>query len=107
MEDVGAAVVDGDGDGDVEDRYPPRRYAYSIWCLFSALHDAGVAHGDVEMRHVRRGYGLARDPHAVADAPRLADLGLRLIDLARASTSAAAIERERDYLRRLLRISAD
>lgn len=79
------------------------RYARDVLTKYDALHAAGIAHGDVEARHVRIGMGPAA--HLGADSSLLppgTDLGLRIIDLDRASTEPAAIELERRYVRRWL-----
>lgn len=80
------------------------RYVNEVLCKYNALHDSGIAHGDVERRHVRVGTGpaarLYSDP--LGCLPPRADLGLRLIDFDMASTDPAEVRKERQSVRRWL-----
>lgn len=81
-------------------------YARDVLRKFESLHAAGIAHGDLERRHVRVGKGAARlDPEGMTFLPPGADLGLRLIDLDQASTAADDVEIERTAVRNWLGLS--
>lgn len=70
---------------------------------FNALHAAGIAHGDLDARHIRVGNGPARhDPDGGLSRPQADDLGLRVIDLDQAKVSPEAVADERLLVRRWL-----
>lgn len=99
LEDVGEALPTRSPDGHAIRPYE-LRYAQEVLKKFNALHAAGIAHGDVEARHVRVGNGLAARLGADTSLlPWGTDMGLRLIDLDRASTDPARIDLEREHIR--------
>lgn len=72
---------------------------------FDALHEAGIAHGDLETRHVRLGNGYARHDEDHGWSRRKGDdLGLRIIDLDRAQVSPEAVANERLAVRKWLQV---
>lgn len=79
-------------------------YRRNVLKMYDVLHSAGIAHGHVEPRHVRVGTGAAARnyPDALVCLPPEESLGLRLIDLDKASTDPQDVDRERSYVRHWL-----